>query len=98
MFFFDVMFDVLAQHTNLRIEHFAIRQYTFVSFGADGKTVVAAGGLFGEGILVWDPATLERYIADPEALVPGTRMSAPPLRDEQERADLVAYLARPGQR
>ena len=48
--------------------------------------------------LVWDPATLERYIADPEALVPGTRMSAPPLRDEQERADLVAYLARPGQR
>ena len=48
--------------------------------------------------LVWDRATLERYIADPEAMVPGTRMSVPPLRDEQERADIVAYLARSGRR
>ena len=46
--------------------------------------------------LVWDAATLERYIADPEGMVPGTRMSVPPLRDEQERADIVAYLARSG--
>jgi cytochrome c len=45
--------------------------------------------------LTWDAATLDRYIADPEAVVPGTRMSVPPLRDEQERADLIAYLARP---
>ena len=46
--------------------------------------------------LVWDSTSLERYIADPEAMVPGTRMSIPPLRDEQERADIVAYLARAG--
>jgi cytochrome c len=46
--------------------------------------------------LVWDAAALDRYIADPEAVVPGTRMSVPPLRDEQERADLIAYLARLG--
>jgi cytochrome c len=46
--------------------------------------------------LVWDAATLERYIADPEAMVPGTRMSTVPVRDEQERADLIAYLARLG--
>jgi cytochrome c len=46
--------------------------------------------------LVWDAATLDRYIADPDAVVPGTRMSVPPLRDEQERADLIAYLARSG--
>jgi cytochrome c len=42
--------------------------------------------------LVWDAATLDRYIADPEMVVPGTRMSVPPMRDEQERADLIAYL------
>jgi cytochrome c len=48
--------------------------------------------------LAWDPATLERYLADPEAMVPGTRMSVPPLRDEGERADIVAYLARSGRR
>ena len=44
--------------------------------------------------LVWDAATLERYLADPEAVVPGTNMSLPPLRDAAERADLLAYLAR----
>jgi cytochrome c2 len=50
----------------------------------------------GAAGLVWDAATLDRYIADPEGVVPGTAMSAPPLRDEQERADLLAYLARSG--
>jgi len=46
--------------------------------------------------LVWDAAALDRYLADPEEAVPGTRMSAPPLRDAQERADLIAYLSRSG--
>jgi cytochrome c len=46
--------------------------------------------------LTWDAETLDHYIADPEAVVPGTRMNVPPLRDEQERADLIAYLARSG--
>jgi cytochrome c len=46
--------------------------------------------------LVWDAATLERYLADPEALVPSTNMSVPPVRDEVERADLLAYPARSG--
>jgi cytochrome c len=44
----------------------------------------------------WDAATLNIYIADPQAVVPGTRMSAAPLRDEQARADLIAYLAKSG--
>ena len=51
----------------------------------------------GAAGLVWDAATLDRYIADPESVVAGTSMSVPPLRDEQERADLLAYLARSGQ-
>jgi cytochrome c len=46
--------------------------------------------------LMWDAGTLDRYIADPEEVVPGTAMSAAPLRDEQERADIIAYLARSG--
>lgn len=46
--------------------------------------------------LIWDAASLDRYLADPESVVPGTRMSIPPVRDEQERADLVAYLAQTG--
>src|SRR5579864_5452326 len=46
--------------------------------------------------LVWDAATLNAYIADPQSIVPGTRMSAAPLRDDQARADLIAYLAKSG--
>jgi cytochrome c2 len=45
---------------------------------------------------VWDAGTLERYISDPESVVVGTSMSAPPLRDDQERTDVVAYLALSG--
>jgi cytochrome c len=57
---------------------------------SDAMRAKAAAGL------VWDAATLERYIADPESVVPGTRMNSPPVRDEKERADLVAYLTRAG--
>ena len=46
--------------------------------------------------LIWDAGTIDRYIADPDAAVPGTRMSVPPLRDAQERTDLIAYLALTG--
>jgi cytochrome c len=46
--------------------------------------------------LVWDAATLDRFLADPEAVVAGTAMSIPPVRDGDERADLVAYLKRSG--
>jgi cytochrome c len=42
---------------------------------------------------VWDTRTIDRFIADPKAVIPGTSMSAPPVRDAQERADIVAYLA-----
>jgi cytochrome c len=45
--------------------------------------------------LVWTPETLDRFIADPDAFVPGTPMVLlPPLREAQDRADLIAYLAR----
>jgi len=46
--------------------------------------------------LKWDAATLNAYVADPQTIVPGTRMSAAPLRDDQARADLIAYLAKSG--
>ena len=57
---------------------------------SDAMKAKAAAGLR------WDVATLDRYLADPEETVPGTRMSVPPLADAQERADIIAYLARSG--
>jgi cytochrome c2 len=42
--------------------------------------------------LTWDDATLDRYLADPQALVPGNRMPFDGLPDARDRADLIAYL------
>ncbi len=42
--------------------------------------------------LVWDDATLDAYLANPRALVPGTKMVFPGVRDPAERAAIIAYL------
>jgi cytochrome c len=58
--------------------------------GFDYSGPMKAKGASG---LVWTAEALDRYLADPEAFVPGTSMSVPPLEDTRERADLIAYLA-----
>ncbi len=42
--------------------------------------------------LIWDDATLEAFIADPQGVVSGTRMSYPGEPDPEKRAAIVAYL------
>jgi cytochrome c len=42
--------------------------------------------------VVWDTATLDRWLQDPQAVVPGNLMTFPGLKDERQRADLIAYL------
>ncbi len=46
----------------------------------------------GANGLFWDLRTLDAYIANPRALVSGTRMSYPGMDDANQRADLLAYL------
>ena len=41
--------------------------------------------------LTWDPANLDRWLINPQALVPGTKMYFM-LADPQSRADIIAYL------
>ena len=41
--------------------------------------------------LTWDEATLDRWLSNPSALVPGTKMFFK-LDDAQARADVIAYL------
>jgi cytochrome c len=43
--------------------------------------------------LVWDVGTLDRYLAGPRQVVPGTLMTYSGLKDQRRRADLIAYLA-----
>jgi cytochrome c len=42
--------------------------------------------------LTWDPTTLDRWLINPSALVPGTKMFFT-IPDAQARADIIAYLA-----
>jgi cytochrome c len=41
--------------------------------------------------LTWDEITLERWLTNPSALVPGTKMFFK-IDDAQSRADIIAYL------
>ncbi|WP_324262218.1 c-type cytochrome [Altererythrobacter sp. H2] len=42
--------------------------------------------------LVWDEATLDAYLKDPRAVVPGTKMAYAGLTDDAARAELIAWL------
>jgi len=43
--------------------------------------------------IVWNADTLDRFLASPTRVVPGTTMGYAGIDDAQERADLIAYLA-----
>jgi cytochrome c len=40
----------------------------------------------------WDDATLDVYLTNPKALVPGTKMIFPGLADAGDRGHVIAYL------
>lgn len=42
--------------------------------------------------VVWDEATLDTYLTDPKAFMPGNKMAFPGLKKPEERADVIAYL------
>jgi len=46
----------------------------------------------GEGGLVWNEQTLDKFLRNPTKFIPGTRMGYAGVKDDQERADLIAYL------
>ena len=43
--------------------------------------------------LVWDEATLDRYLISPKDTLPHTIMTYGGLKDADKRANLIAYLA-----
>jgi len=42
--------------------------------------------------VVWTPGTLDRWLADPEKLIPGQKMGFS-VASAQDRADLISYLS-----
>jgi cytochrome c len=47
--------------------------------------------------ITWDAKTLDRFLARPLAMVPGSTMTYDGVPDPNERADLIAYLKRANQ-
>lgn len=47
--------------------------------------------------IVWNEHTLDIFLKDPMAAVPGTAMGYAGIKDDQERSDLIAYLKRENQ-
>ena len=44
--------------------------------------------------IVWNEKTLDRFLASPLTALPGTTMGYAGIQDNNERADLIAYLKR----
>lgn len=44
--------------------------------------------------IVWDDESLDRFLAAPMKVVPGTSMTYDGIPDRRDRADLIAYLRR----
>jgi cytochrome c len=79
-----------------------------VGAGAANKQGPELNGLFGrpagsvpgynysaankESGIVWDEQIFTTYIHNPKQTVPGTKMSFPGLKSDQEIGDLIAYL------
>ena len=42
--------------------------------------------------VTWDPTTLDKYVTDPQAFIPGNRMAFAGISDKAQRDDLIAYL------
>jgi cytochrome c len=46
--------------------------------------------------ITWDEATLTKYLANPQAVVPGTKMTFPGFKDPQKIKDVIAFLKQYG--
>jgi cytochrome c len=54
--------------------------------GFDYSAAMRASGV------VWDDKTLAKYLQSPREFIPGSRMAFPGIKNQQQLADLLAYL------
>lgn len=65
--------------------------------GVFGRKVATKGGYHYSDALkgqsfTWDPAELDKWLTDPKAMVPGTKMTFVGFKDAKDRTDVIAYL------
>jgi cytochrome c len=51
----------------------------------------------GKSGVVWDEATLTKYLHDPKAMVKGTKMAFAGLKKDEDIANVIAYLKQESQ-
>jgi cytochrome c len=65
--------------------------------GVGGRKAASTAFTYSDALrksgLTWDAATLDRFLAGPSKLVPGTRMVVA-ISDPKQRADAVAFLTK----
>jgi len=61
------------------------KMFAQAGFGYSDAAKSKAGG-------TWTPDTLSAWLADPQSFAPGTAMSYPGVKNDQTRADVIAYL------
>lgn len=64
--------------------------------GLEGYNYSSAMKEAGAGGLVWNEETLATYLADPKAMIPGTKMAFAGLKKEDDVAAVIAYMAHAG--
>jgi cytochrome c len=68
--------------------------------GVVGRRVASVSGFnyspamrkAGKAGMVWDEATLDKFLENPTKFMPGTHMTYAGIKNAQERADVIAYL------
>jgi cytochrome c2 len=61
--------------------------------GLDDYNYSQAMETAGEEGLVWDEESLHEFLANPAAMIPGTKMVFPGLRQEEQIDAVIAYMA-----
>ncbi len=66
-------------------------------FGVVGRKSATAPGFaysnaMKEANLTWNEETIDKYITDPKALVPGNKMAYAGVKKAEERKEIIAYL------
>lgn len=67
-------------------------------FGVVGRAAAAVPGYnyspaMKSSALVWSEENLDRFIADPRAVIPGTKMAYAGNKDAAKRREIIDYLA-----
>jgi cytochrome c len=65
--------------------------------GIFGRKVASkAGYAYSDALkaqsFTWDPDHLDKWLTDPKAMVPNTKMTFPGFKDPKDRIDVIAYL------